>query len=243
MVFLKQSGHIGPSFSCVELLCWLYNNFNLAHPTGTAGDILALSKGHAAPALYGVQLELGLFPEKTKETFREIDSPFQGHPDPRYNKYVHCLTGSLGQGLSQAAGQALAMRFKGQSSKAFAIVGDGEFDEGQCYECLQFASNYYLDNLICFVDCNGFQNDNPSSNTLDKLYDKFEAFGWETSIINGHSTKTFHRILPFKANGKPKAILAKTIKGKGVSFMENNNYWHSGILNLVDYEYATKELL
>ena len=239
MVYKKQSGHIGGSFSIAEIVAYLYNNYSLLE---TNKDKLILSKGHAVPILYAALYELGCI--NTLENFREINSPLQGHPDKEKLSYMHATTGALGQGLSIAIGHALACKIKKLNNSIFCILGDGELQEGQIWEAFMLSPKYELDNLICIVDYNKAQNDGYVKDILDmgNLSSKIKSFGWDTITIDGHSLSeienTFENI---KQNKKPICIILDTIKGKGVSFMENPA-WHAKAPSEEEYKRALKEL-
>ncbi len=241
MVYDKQSGHIGGSFSIAELICYLYNNYDLI----AGNDKLILSKGHAVPILYAVFYELGLLNDADLNKFREINSPLQGHPDKAKLSYIHATTGSLGQGLSIAIGHALAMRLKQTNNKVFCIMGDGELQEGQVWEGFMLAPKYKLQNLICFVDYNKAQNDGYVNDILplEPLEDKIKAFGWYTSVINGQNYSEIEATINEipDDNSLPVCIILDTIKGAGVSFMENPA-WHAAVPSLTEYKKAMEEL-
>ena len=238
MVYDKQSGHIGGSFSIAELTAYLYNNFNLIE----GNDKIILSKGHAVPILYAALYELGVI--NTINNFREINSPLQGHPDKEKLPYMHATTGALGQGLSITIGHALASKTKKLNNKIFCILGDGELQEGQIWEGFMLAPKYKLSNLVCFIDYNKAQNDGYVKNILDlgDLKTKINSFGWETKVIDGHNIKEIHNSI--KNLGQwdyPLCIILDTIKGKGVSFMEHPE-WHAKAPNKEEYNNALKEL-
>jgi transketolase len=233
MVYDKKSGHIGGSFSICEIITYLYSNYDLIHK-----DKLTLSKGHAVPAIYAVLHELGLI--KSLDSVREIGSPLQGHPDKNMLKYIHATTGSLGQGLSIAIGHALASKLKKINNKVFCIVGDGEMQEGQIWEALMLAPVYNLDNLVCFIDKNKMQNDGKLLGSM-LFEEKIEPLGWDIREIDGHNIPEIQRILNQKQN-VPLCVILNTIKGKGVSFMENDNFWHAGVPTQEQYDRAMSEL-
>lgn len=237
MVFNAQSGHIGGSFSLAELIAYLYSERDMINK-----DKLILSKGHAVPIIYAALHEVGLLNDSDLKTFREINSTLQGHPDKNRLRYLHATTGSLGQGLSIAIGHALASKLGGIDNKIFCILGDGELQEGQIWEALMFAPKYGLDNLICIIDNNKAQNDGYIKDILDlgNLRTKIENFGWAVLEIDGHNTSQIEFAIKVETN-VPKCIILDTIKGKGVSFMENSE-WHSRAPNSVEYFNAVKEL-
>jgi transketolase len=239
MVFEKKSGHIGGSFSIAELVAYLYSNFNLIEK---GKDKLILSKGHAVPILYAVLYELGLI--KHLNDFREINSPLQGHPDKERLPYMHATTGALGQGLSIAIGHAIACKLKKLDNSIFCIIGDGETQEGQIWEALMLAPKYELDNLICFVDANGAQNDGFVKDILDlgDLQLKIKSFGWETYSIKGNDLEELSATMnSLEKNSKPICIILNTTKGKGVSFM-GSPAWHARVPSKEEYVNAMLEL-
>lgn len=236
MVYTKQSGHIGGSFSICELISYLYSEYDLINR-----DKLILSKGHAVPALYAALFEMGYL--KEIDSFREIDSSLQGHPVRERLNFMHATTGSLGQGLSISIGHALASKMKELNNKVFCIVGDGEIQEGQCWEAFMLASKYKLDNLVCFVDYNKAQNDGYIKDImpLDILSDKIKSFGWNVLEIDGHNIDEIEKSLKSIKSNIPNCIIMNTIKGKGVSFMENHE-WHARVPTEKEYNQAKKEL-
>ena len=245
MVYEKQSGHIGGSFSIAEIVAYLYNNYDIASDKiGTSR--LILSKGHAVPILYAALYELGLLSDEDIEKFREVDSPLQGHPDKVRLPYMHATTGSLGQGLSIALGHALAMKMKSLNKKSFCIVGDGEIQEGQVWEAFMLAPKFKLDNLVCFVDSNKSQNDGNVEDILpiDPLQDKLKSFNWEVYRIDGNCENQILEVMTkidSSTNGNPKCVILDTQKGHGVSFM-NSPEWHAKAPNEHEYKKAIKEL-
>lgn len=235
------SGHYGASLSCVEILFTLY-----AHVMGPR-DKLILSKGHAAPALYATLAEVGLIDADELETLRQPDSRLQGHPDRTALPHVHAGTGALGQGLSMAIGYALAAKLDGSDGKVYCIVGDGELQEGQIWEAIMYAAHNLVDNLVCIVDKNGFQNEVSIEDTLglgDINY-RFSEFGWEVNLADGHSVDDLREKLTgvsFEDEHLPYVIVADTVKGKGVKFMEGDNVWHSKQMTDEEYQKAMGEL-
>jgi transketolase len=234
MIGAAGSGHPGGSLSEVELLAALYFRVLRHDPRNRQWpdrDRFILSKGHGCPALYAVLAEAGYIERAMLATLRKLGSPLQGHPDKRFLDVLEANTGSLGQGLSVGIGMALAARLYQKDYHTFVMVGDGEIQEGQNWEAAMFAAHHKIDNLTLIVDYNHQQLDGFLKDILDPapLRDKFAAFGWETVEIDGHS---FGHVIPAleaaRANrsGKPFCIIADTIKGKGVSFMENNPEWH-----------------
>ncbi len=248
-VFNAKSGHPGGSLSCVDIVTYLYfnhMNVNPADPQNEDRDRFVLSKGHAAPALYAVLAQKGFFPAEWIKTLRKSDSNLQGHPSIKYTPGVDMCTGSLGQGISAACGMALGAKLSGKSFRVYTILGDGEIQEGQVWEAAMYASAKGLDNLVAVVDNNNLQIDGTVAevNSPYPIPEKFKAFGWNVIEIDAHS---FDEIdAAFKAaaefRGKPTVIIAKSIKGKGVSFMEDQVGWHGTAPNAEQYEQAMSEL-
>ena len=245
-VYNAQSGHPGGSLSIAELLTYLYfkeMNFDPKDPKDPARDRLVLSKGHAAPALYSALAVRGVFPVSDVETLRKKDSIFQGHPDMKHIPGVDMSTGSLGQGISAACGMALAGRDK---FRVYAILGDGECEEGQVWEAAMFAAHYKLDNLCAMIDVNGLQIDGSTKEVMnsDPLDKKFEAFGWKVVTIDAHDYDQIESALKAarEFKGAPTAIICRSVKGKGVSFMENAVNWHGSAPKTEQYEIAMAEL-
>ena len=239
MVYAKQSGHIGGSFSIAEIVSYLYSNYNLIEPLK---DKLILSKGHAVPILYAALYELGII--NTLDNFREVNSPLQGHPDKVRFPYMHATTGALGQGLSISIGHALACKAKNLPNSIFCILGDGEMQEGQIWEAFMLAPKYKLNNLVCFIDSNKSQNDGYVTDILDMgdLSKKIESFGWNVHDIDGHNLDQIHSSLDNLHKGKkPICIILNTIKGKGIPFMEQPE-WHAKAPNQEEYIKSLKEL-
>ncbi|MCQ2455106.1 MAG: transketolase [Clostridia bacterium] len=248
-IHAAKAGHPGGSLSCVDILTYLYfkqMKVDPKNPKWEERDRFVLSKGHAAPALYAVLAQRGFFDEKELLSLRQIGSMLQGHPDLKKIPGVDMSTGSLGQGISAAVGMALSAKHFGNNFKVYAVLGDGEIEEGQVWEAAMFAGNHKLDNLVIFVDNNNLQIDGTveevnSPHPIDK---KFEAFGFETVILaDGNDFEQIEEALN-KASGskKPVAIIAKTVKGKGVSYMENAVNWHGAAPNDELYEQAMAEL-
>jgi len=249
MIYNAQSGHPGGSLSIVEILTTLYfyeMNVDPKDPLNENRDRFVLSKGHCAPALYATLAEKGYFPVKDLEGFRKVSGYLQGHPDMKHTNGVDMSTGSLGQGLSAANGMALAAKVNKKDYRVYSILGDGEIEEGQVWEAAMSASHYKLDNLCIFVDNNNLQIDGTVENVMSPypIDKKFEDFGFNVIKIDGHSYKEIIDALENARNtkGKPTAIIAKTTKGKGVSFMENEVGWHGKAPNDEQYEIAMKEL-
>ena len=230
-------GHMGGCLSIVELLAVLYfqeMNIDPQNPKMADRDRFVLSKGHAAPALYAVLAERGFFDPEILTTLRQIGSILQGHPDMKNIPGVDMSTGSLGQGVSCAVGMALSAKHFGDNFKVYTILGDGELEEGQVWEAAMFAANKNLSNLTVFVDYNGLQIDGTIEevNSAAPIDKKFEAFNWHTIIIDGHDFEQIEAALnEAEKVDKPVAIIAKTVKGKGVSFMENAVNWHGSAPN------------
>ncbi len=232
-----KAGHPGGSLSCTDILTYLYfakMNIDPKNPKKADRDRLVLSKGHAAPALYSVLAHRGFFDTELLLTLRKQGSILQGHPDMKYIPGVDMSSGSLGQGISCAVGMALSAKHFGDDYKVYTILGDGEIEEGQVWEAAMFAANKNLSNLVAFVDYNGLQIDGSieevnSASPIDK---KFEAFNWHTIVIDGHDFDQIEAALnEAETVDKPVAIIAKTVKGKGVSFMENAVNWHGAAPN------------
>ena len=248
-VFNAKSGHPGGSLSCVDIITYLYfhhMNIDPQNPKAKDRDRFVLSKGHAAPALYSVLALKGFFPVEQLKTLRKSDSMLQGHPSIKYTPGVDMCTGSLGQGISAACGMALGAKLGGKNYRVYTILGDGEIQEGQVWEAAMFASAKGLDNLVAVVDNNGLQIDGKVSevNSPYPIAEKFKAFGWNVIEICAHSfdeiDAAFNAAAEFK--GKPSAIIAGSVKGKGVSFMEDQVSWHGTAPNAEQYEQAMNEL-
>ena len=232
-----KAGHPGGSLSCADILTYLYfahMNIDPKNPKKADRDRLVLSKGHAAPALYSVLAHRGFFDTGILTTLRKQGSILQGHPDMKHIPGVDMSSGSLGQGISCAVGMALSAKHFGDNYKVYAILGDGEIEEGQVWEAAMFAANKGLSNLTAFVDYNGLQIDGTIEevNSAAPIDKKFEAFNWHTIIIDGHDFDQIEAALK-KAEtiDKPVAIIANTVKGKGVSYMENAVNWHGAAPN------------
>ncbi len=248
-VYHAKSGHPGGSLSIVELLTYLYfaeMNIDSRNSNWAERDRFVLSKGHGAPALYAALACKGFFPYEELKCLRHIGSMLQGHPDMKGIPGIDMSTGSLGQGISAACGMALAAKLQGENYRVYTIVGDGESEEGQVWEAAMFAAHQKLDNLCVIVDCNGLQIDGPVSEVgapepLDK---KFAAFGFHVLRIDAHDFKQIETAVKDAKNTRndPTAIIMKSIKGKGVSFMENQVGWHGKAPNQEEYEQAMQEL-
>lgn len=248
-VFNAKSGHPGGSLSCVDILTYLYfqhMNIDPKNPKWEDRDRLVLSKGHVAPALYAVMALKGFFPVEELKTLRKSDSMLQGHPSMKLTPGVDMSTGSLGQGISTACGMALGAKLSNKNFRVYAILGDGEIQEGQVWEAAMYASAKGLDNLVAVVDNNGLQIDGKISdvNSPYPIPEKFKAFGWNVIEICAHSfdeiDAAFKAAAEFK--GKPSVIVATSTKGKGVSFMEDQVSWHGAAPNAEQYEQAMSEL-
>lgn len=248
-VYSAASGHPGGSLSIAEILAYLYfeeMNIDPKNPGKPDRDRFVLSKGHAAPGLYAALAERGYFPVEELKTLRQIDSVLQGHPDMKHIPGVDMSTGSLGLGISAACGMALAAKQMKQDWRVWTIVGDGESEEGQVWEAAMFAAHYKLDNLCAFIDWNGLQIDGAVKDVMNPtpLDEKFKAFGWHVIMIDAHDLAAIDAaVKEAKATkGQPTAIIAKSVKGKGVSYMENAVNWHGAAPKQEQYEQAIKEL-
>lgn len=248
-VYSAASGHPGGSLSIAEILAYLYfeeMNIDPADPKKADRDRFVLSKGHAAPGLYAALALRGFFPVGELENLRQIDSILQGHPDMKHIPGIDMSTGSLGLGISAACGMALAAKYQNMDYRVWSIVGDGESEEGQVWEAAMFAAHYRLDNLAVFVDWNGLQIDGPVSEVMNPtpLDEKFRAFGWNVICIDAHDLDAIEAAVSLAkaTKGKPTAIIAKSVKGKGVSYMENEVSWHGSAPKKEQYEIAMAEL-
>jgi transketolase len=248
-VYNAASGHPGGSLSVADALATLYFdvlNVDPKNPKWPDRDRFVLSKGHCSPALYGALAEKGFFPKEEIKRFRHIDSYLQGHPDMKGVPGVDMSTGSLGQGISAANGMALAAKLDNKSYRVYAVLGDGELEEGQVWEAAMFAAHYKLDNLTAFVDFNGLQIDGDISKVMSPLPidEKFRAFGWNVLVIDGHDYNQIEDSINIakKTKDKPTMIILKTTKGKDVSFMENEAGWHGSAPNKEQYDKAMAEL-
>ena len=247
-VHAAASGHPGGSLSVADIMTYLYfseMNVNPADPKNPDRDRLVLSKGHTAPALYAALAEKGFFFKDELKNLRQVGSFLQGHPDMKGTPGVDMTTGSLGLGVSAACGMALAAKIDGKTYRTYAILGDGESQEGQVWEAAMFANQYKLDNIIAFVDCNGYQIDGAVEDVMNPhpVDEKFRAFGWFAQVIDGHDFEAIDSaVAEAEKSGKPSVIICKTVKGKGVSFMENNYSWHGKAPNDNEYAIAEKEL-
>lgn len=251
MISKAGSGHPGGSLSCIDILTALYfgdvMKYDPANPKWEGRDYFILSKGHAAPALYATLAHAGYFPREELDTLRQLGSRLQGHPDSNLLPGVEVGTGSLGQGLSIACGLACGLRLKGNDRTVFTILGDGEAQEGQVWEAATFAVHEGIDNLVAILDANGLQIDGPTLDVCQSgdLGDKFAAFGWEVERIDGHDIDALAvalRRLQATRDGRPHLLVAETVKGKGVSFMENQVGWHGKAPNADQTAAALAEL-
>ena len=248
-VYNASSGHPGGSLSIADAITYLYfeeMNVDPKNPKWEDRDRLVLSKGHTSPALYATLAHRGFFPVEDLKTFRHIDSYLQGHPDMKGTPGVDMSTGSLGLGISAACGMALSAKIRGKDYRTYTFVGDGESQEGQVWEALMFASHYKLDNLCVYIDWNGLQIDGAITDVMNPTpyKEKLEAFGFNVISIDGHDFEQIEAAFnAAKAcKGKPTAIVAKSVKGKGVSYMENQAGWHGSAPNKEQYEQAVAEL-
>ena len=250
MIYKAQSGHPGGSLSAADFMtaCYFkYMNVDPKNPQWEDRDRMVLSKGHVCPIQYACLGTLGFVPEEELDTLRQEGSKLQGHPSMNKCPGIDISTGSLGQGLACAVGMALAGKMNHKDYKVFSVVGDGEAQEGEIWEAANTAHKYQLDNLIVFMDYNGLQIDGPCDQVMPNrdLGEKFRAFGFEVIEIDGHNMEeicaTLEKCYASK-NGKPKCIYAHTIKGKGVSFMENSVSWHGVAPNEEEHAKAMQEL-
>ena len=253
MLHEAGSGHPGGSLSAADIVATLYfggvMNVNPDDPSDPSRDRFILCKGHAAPVLYAALAELGYIPEEELLTLRKLHSRLQGHPDSKKLPGVEACTGSLGQGLSIAAGLALGLRLNAGGAapqRVYALMGDGEIEEGQVWEAAMFAAHYGLDNLVAIVDNNNLQIDGDVREVvgLRAIPEKFRAFGWEVLKVDGHDVEALLEAFATAqgASGKPVCIVASTVKGKGVSFMENQAGWHGKAPNDEQAQQAIAEL-
>ena len=244
-----KAGHPGGSLSATEMFTYLYfkeMNVDTANPKWEGRDRFVLSKGHTAPGLYSALANRGFFTVEDLPTLRHIDSYLQGHPNMNSVPGVDMSTGSLGQGISCAVGMALGLKHQGSAARVYTLLGDGEIQEGQVWEACMAAAHYKLDNMVVIVDNNGLQIDGAIDKVMSPypIVDKLEAFGFNTIAIDGHSFEQIEAAFEnAKATkGKPTAIVMKTIKGKDVSYMENDAGWHGKAPNDAEYEQAMTEL-
>ena len=250
-IYYAKSGHPGGALSCADILTVLYfNEMNIDElkPNDENRDRFVLSKGHASAALYATLAEKGYFPKEELITFRNISSYLQGHPDMKHTPGVDISTGSLGQGLSVANGMALASKMDKKGYRVYCLLGDGELEEGQVWEAAMTASKYNLDNLCAIVDCNELQligkTDDIKGLNIDDIENKFKSFGFNTLRIDGNNIDSIISALmkAEQTKGMPTCIIAKTVKGKGVSFMENKPEWHGKAPSDEEFKRAIDEL-
>jgi len=249
MVGIGKAGHLGGSSSYADIVAVLYfhkMNIDPKNPKYEDRDRFLLSKGHGALAQYAALVELGYIPREEMKKTKTLSGILQGHPDRNKTPGIEANTGSLGQGLSIAVGMALGLRLDGKKNKVYVIVGDGELAEGQIWEAVMCANYYKLDNLVAIVDNNGLQATGPIEERFNiyPIAPKFEAFGWYVREIDGHNIRQIIETLDELDNikGKPKVIIAKTVKGKGFSFAENNPAFHNSVLTEEQYLRAKREL-
>ena len=244
-----KSGHPGGALSIVELLTVLY--FDELHvkpeePDWAERDRFILSKGHACTSLYAALAEKGFFPKRELASLRQYQSILQGHPDMKVTPGVDMSSGSLGQGLSIANGMALAAKLQKKSYRVYVLLGDGEMEEGQVWEAAMAAAHYKLDNLTAIVDVNGLQINGTTDEVMRvaPLDEKFAAFGWHVITVDGHAIPEIQAAFETakRCAGKPTVLLARTVKGKGISYMENQAKWHSGVPTDEEYQQAVREL-
>lgn len=249
-IYLAQSGHPGSSLSTVEILVTLYFGGILRcfpdQPKHPLRDRFVLSKGHAAPTYYSVLAHKGFFPVAWLDSLRQLGSPLQGHPNTTMLPCLDCAVGSLGQGLSIANGMAFAFQYRHEPQRVYCLIGDGEQQEGQIWEAAMFAAQHHLDNVCLIVDCNGMQLVDAIRDikSLAPLDEKWKSFGWHVCTVDGHDIAALLRVFQEAAQyrGKPTVILARTVKGKGVSYMENQAQWHGTAPDQALYEQAMGEL-
>ncbi len=247
--YCAKCGYPGGSLSETEMVTYLYckeMNIDPKDPKNPGRDRFVLSKGHTAPGLYATLAHRGFFPVEDLKTLRRIDSYLQGHPNMNLVPGVDMSTGSLGQGVSTAAGMALAAKHTGATNRVYTLLGDGEIQEGQCWEAFMFAAHYKLDNFVAIIDNNGLQIDGNVADVMSPypIVQKLEAFGFHVEAINGHDFEEIEKALEAAktVKGQPTAIVMSTVKGKGVSYMENNAGWHGKAPNAAEYEQAMNEL-
>ena len=247
--YAAKCGHPGGSLSAAEMFTYLYFkelNVDPADPQKADRDRFVLSKGHTAPGLYAALAHRGFFPVEDLKTLRRTDSYLQGHPNMNYVPGVDMSTGSLGQGVSAAVGMALGAKHTGNTCRVYALLGDGEIQEGQCWEAFMMAAHYKLDNLCVIIDNNGLQIDGDIAKVMSPypIVDKLEAFGFQVQAIDGHDFDAIEAAMTAarQVKGKPFAIVMKTVKGKCVSYMENEAGWHGKAPNTEEYEKAMTEL-
>ncbi|MBE6625548.1 MAG: transketolase [Ruminococcaceae bacterium] len=248
-VYNAKSGHPGGALSASDIMACLYFSelrINVENPSDPDRDRFVLSKGHSCPALYSAMAHKGYFPVEDLKGFRHLGTAVQGHPDMKSIKGIDMSAGSLGQGFSCACGMALAGKLDNKDYRVYSMIGDGESQEGQVWEAIMFASHYKLDNLCLIIDNNGLQIDGRVEDVMNTMpYEsKLEAFGWNVITIDGHDIEQILGALDSAktVKGRPTAIVARTVKGKGVSYMENEAGWHGKAPNDAEYEIAMAEL-
>lgn len=248
-IYNSGSGHPGGSLSCADIVAVLFNeemNKSSERPNDPERDRFVMSKGHAAATLYSALALKGFFPAEEMKTFRKIDGRLEGHPDMKKIPGVDMTTGSLGQGISAACGMAVYGKRASKNYRVYAVMGDGELEEGQCWEAFMFAAHYKLDNLCVFIDFNGLQIDGEITKVMSPLPipEKMKAFGFNVIEIDGHNLDEIRAALKNakETKGMPTAVVCHTVKGKGVSFMENVASWHGTAPNKEQYEQAIKEI-
>lgn len=243
-----KAGHPGGSLSAADVFAYLYEKemrVNPKEPKWDDRDRLVLSKGHCAPGLYAALAHKGFFPVEDLKTLRHIDSYLQGHPNMNTVPGIDMSTGSLGQGISVAVGMAKGAKFLGKDVNVYSVLGDGEIEEGQVWEAMMFAHQYKLDNLCIIIDCNGLQIDGPCSEVMsaEPIDEKVKAFGFDVITVDGNDFDDLEKAFDaFHKSDKPFAIIMKTVKGKGVSYMENQVAWHGKAPNEEEYNIAMAEL-
>lgn len=249
MVYEAKSGHLGGSLSAADILTCLYGHVlqvDPQNPKWEERDRFVLSKGHATPVYYATLAEFGFFPKEELRTFRRLDSMLQGHPNCLHTPGVDMSSGSLGQGISAAVGMALALKMDGLPARVYVLLGDGELQEGQVWEALMFAAHQKLDNLMVIIDNNDLQCDGhlEEVNSPYPIREKLEAFGVQVETADGHDLSALLRVFEEAkgCTGKPFALIARTIKGKGISFMEKDARWHGQVPDPEQYHLAMKEL-
>ena len=249
-VYNAKCGHPGGSLSIADIMTYLYfeeMKVDPKNPGDIARDRFVLSKGHTAPALYSTLAERGFFPKEELKTLRKTASRLQGHPDMKGVPGVDMSTGSLGLGISTACGMALSAKVSGESYRVYSVLGDGESEEGQVWEAAMFAAHYKLDNLVAIVDLNGLQIDGPITEVMNPTPhdEKFRAFGWHAITIDAHDFDSIEAAFneARTVKGKPTVIIAKSVKGKGVSYMENSCEWHGQAPKEDLYNVAVADLL
>lgn len=244
---IAGSGHLGGAFSAMEILTYLYfykMNIDVLNPWKEDRDIFILSKGHASIGYYAALAERGFFPKEELKTYRKINSRLQGHSHIDSAPGIECSTGSLGQGVSFGIGIALGLKRKGIDSKVYVMLGDGELQEGQVWEALMLQSKLKLDNLITIIDFNGIQLDDYLENIIpmNNLSERIKSFGFNTMDIDGNNFEDVHKAFSCLKQGEANLIVAHTVKGKGISFMENSVAWHSKKADGEEYKKAMEEL-